>query len=286
MTRTILSLTLVAAAFGFLGASAANGQEKNLEQLIKQLRNRATADRPRIAEELGKLGEGAKPAARALCEGITESSTSKLHTACLEALEKVWPELYKLVVTILRDKSEIAKAEAIKTVQTYGDDGIAAVPVMLDNLKRQAAVRWSTFGEDRPRTEFMNSETFRKYGGYPTPSIVATIEAMKKLDPKNADYVKIMLAASSVTNKAQANRALAIEALGDLAEDNAGHQRQIKQSLVAALADTRLRAVAIRSLGKLGPNAKDQLATLKKLKFDPLEEVRQAATEAIERIQK
>jgi HEAT repeat protein len=264
LARLLLGLGVLVA-----GTAIADAQgSKEVDALIKQFKGGSTPDRIKAAEGFAKLGEEAKPAAKLLCEAAV-SGQPKLAAACLEALEKVWPALYTPVVAAITEKDPRKRAEACRTIGLLGDDGAIAVPVLIESLKRCVA----------------NDD---EYWYEVNPAVSAAVETIKQLAPTNADFTKLMLLAAGPVNKHYYNRGYVLETLGDLAETNAKIQKQVRQSATAALADSQsqVRVAGVRTLGKLGPAAKDSLSLLKKLKFDPDEKVRQAAGEAIERIQK
>jgi HEAT repeat protein len=73
-------------------------KQEAIQRHIRNLKSTFAADRIRAAQELAKIGEDAKPAARVLCEAAVDTNV-KVATEAVEALQKVWPELHKNVVS-------------------------------------------------------------------------------------------------------------------------------------------------------------------------------------------
>src|SRR5258708_6460764 len=100
MPRLAVVLPALFAFAAVLPAADDAADKAVLDPFIKALKpGNKLADRVRAAQELGKLGERAKPAARALCAAAIDESP-KTSQAALESLEKVWPELHKQVVLL------------------------------------------------------------------------------------------------------------------------------------------------------------------------------------------
>ena len=85
----------------------------SLAAMIRDL-NKGERARVRAAEQLGKMGEAAKPAARVLCSAATDDS-KEIRGAAIEALEKVEPSLAEPVTTLLVDgQNSYAAAQQIR----------------------------------------------------------------------------------------------------------------------------------------------------------------------------
>jgi len=243
-------------------------KQEAIQRHIRNLKSSFTADRIRAAQELAKIGEDAKPAARALCEAAVESNV-KVATEALEALEKVWPSLHKNVVIILAEKEPRKRAEAIKDILLLEEDGDAATPVILENLKRHIATSNDFFGADE--------------------SVAFSIDALKRYAAKSTSFVNALLTAAGPLNSKGNNRALALIALGDLAEENPKSVPQIKKTLLTGMGDRnpKVRVAALKGIANLGKNAKDTatLNAIKRLKLDSEAEVREAATASLDKLQ-
>lgn len=277
--RMVFASPVIVITFAF-GAGVASAQppdkpagpedKEKLEVLQRHIRNLKSTfkeDRVRAAQELAKLGEAAKPAARALCEAAVEPN-NKLAREALEALQKIWPQLHDDVVMILADKNPQKRATAIKDILLL-EDGEAAVPVLLENLKRHLTVA----------NDF----------GAADESVAFAIDALKRMAPKNVGVVNVLLTGASPTNSKSSHRILALGTLGELVEENPKAAPQIKRMLLAGMADrnSKVRIAALRSIGNLGKHAKDNatLTIIKKLKLDGDEDVRSAATETLDKLQ-
>src|SRR5262245_9238144 len=124
-------LCALAALVFLCNAIAARADEKDIlkakvTSLSKQLESGTVTDKIKAAGDLGKIGPDARGAAKALGKAAVDPS-AKVSQAALEALEKIWPELYQAAVILLKDKDEQfnksdKRAEACNTIATSGDD--------------------------------------------------------------------------------------------------------------------------------------------------------------------
>jgi hypothetical protein len=81
-------------------------------------------------KELEQLGQAGKPASRLVCVAVLEKSR-EVSQAALEALVKVNPQIAAHVITLRVDQNPEKRAEAISAIAEMGDEGKAAVPVMV-----------------------------------------------------------------------------------------------------------------------------------------------------------
>jgi HEAT repeat protein len=83
-------------------------------------------------------------------------------------------------------------------------------------------------------------------------------------------------------------RPLAIASLLAIGKDNPKLRKALVPALLAGINDRDVRTTlgAIRVLGEFGPGAKEAVPALKKAKLNPTQQIREAATAAIARIEK
>jgi HEAT repeat protein len=250
--------------------------KEDVAALIKQLKLlREPKPRIKVIEDLGKLGSDAKDASQALIETMIERNMS-VRQAAAEALEKVNPLLQKPVLTILVDEQK--RPAAIDELVGLQEEAKPAIPMLLALYKAELA-----------------SQSSRSAPGPVGPQTVASklLIAMTKIAPD--DKVVLQTVMDAITYKsasggaAKANsgshpevRFVAIELSLDLKMD----VKLLTKAIVSATGDPYCRVRAIEALGELGPMAKDAIPALKKLKLDSDEKVRDAAGEALEKVEK
>lgn len=241
-------------------------RQEAIQRHIRNLKSNFSADRIRAAKELAKFGEDAQKAAPALCEAVVESNR-KVAVEALEALQQIWPKMHKNVVTILADKDARKRAEAVKDI-VLTEGGEAAVPVLIDNIKR-----------------FITADDF--FGA--DESVAFSIDAVKRMAPKSASFANVLLAGASPLNKRPNNRMLALTALGEISEEHPKSITQIKRTLNYGLGDQnpKVRIAALKGFANLGKygNDKATLNAVKRLKLDSDSDVRDAATATLEKLQ-
>jgi hypothetical protein len=205
----------------------------------------------------------------------------KVAQAALAALEKVWPELYQPGVALMKDTEDKfgvsdVRANACEAMAKM-TDGDAGVPFLLYHL----------------RNHLEKDDDFHRLNS----ALEANVVALKKLAPDNPAFHKTLLVGASNLNVKHKNRALALQALGELGETNPKLRKQFVPALRTACnvqsANSKMiahpkndvrpvRIAAIAALAKFGKDAEPELPMLKKLKLDPEDSVRKAAKSAVD----
>jgi hypothetical protein len=239
----------------FLIGSAA-GQE--VKQLVKDLKD--SAKRMNTLGKIAELGPKAAEAAEPLVEIMMDKSPAARSKAAT-ALEAVDPEIYRHVMTLFIGQD---KDKALKDIADMGASGKAALPVVL-------------------------KIALRPYPGdkedYPDPRLqLRAIEAMRKLAPDDKRVAKAILTLASRPRKAR-NDSIRLEALRNLDEMDIDAKEKVPV-LMPALNESSCVMLAIQALGRMEADAKAALPALKRLKFSPIDAVRDAATEAVRKIEK
>jgi len=248
-----------------------------LDRTIEQLKSEKRDDRVAAAERLRKMGEKARPAARALCEAIVSPSESVRRSA-LEALEKVDPALYKQVVLLVVDENVYNHVQASNALSVMGVEGAAAVPVLLAHAKKVYSVEY-----DFPHVEVL----------------IADIAALAKLGPGEPEVVELFKELTKFQKdrfgryRGWQVRTVAISALVATGKAQPDRRKELVPVLVAATESTDSRQqdettsiAAIKALGEFGADAKAAIPALKKLKFSSSMPVREAARAALDKIEK
>jgi hypothetical protein len=245
---------------------------RTLAPLVQGLKSGNAAERIRSANELGKLGAAAKPAVRALCE-VAAYDFGELRQAAVDALERIEPALAKPVATLLADESSRNCAVAARQMAKMGGSASPAVPVLVWHARRGKAF-----------------------------DVEADLDALATVGPRDPEAVRAIIAharspiSGGVLDASGRNeRTAALEVLGWLTQNRGSLRQEIVGFLVKTLAECegeRLRARVIRSplvaaIGSLegyGPDAKEAIPVLKRLRLNASKHVRAAAASALERI--
>jgi hypothetical protein len=259
-------------------------EDPRVNALARTLDEGAPLDKINACNELAKMGPDVKKQTGKLIARTCFESTPQVAQAALAALEKVWPEMYEAGVALQKDTDDkfgvSEKRQKACEAIIKMPDGDAGLPFLINHL----------------RVHLEKDDDFHKLNTALTPNI----EAIKKFDLGNKDFQKILLAAASANNRKHKNRALAVQTLGELGEANPTLRRQFIPTLKAACnaicPDPRqpnhpknnvepVRVAGIEGLAKFGKDAQDQLSMLRKLKTDPNEAVRRAATSAVDTLE-
>ncbi len=246
---------------------------QKLVPLLKNLKDKSATVRQKALEQIADMGADGAEASEGLLAMLTDKSVADQRGA-LDALEKVNPALHKPVLTLLVDKDDNAKQAAIKRLGDMGAEGKPAVATLIRFYIWQAPYKVGTGGQ--------------RYG-------YVILTALKEIDPENKDYLDLLLTAAAVTpisfnarNREIFDSNIRVTAIRYILEavksGNMDGARAVKP-LLSALDDKQCRVQAINALGALGAVAKDALPTLEKLKTDPVQTYRDAATEAVKKIE-
>jgi HEAT repeat protein len=267
---------LLAGAVALCGVHSAWGQDKStgdadLDRLVRLLKNNDLRIRKAAADELGRRGDAAKPAARPLCNTIFDPSPI-VAKAALQAFEKVQPDLCKPVAKLALEgypATDPKAGEQAKGIEELGDLQQKALPTI------DVLLLWLKKGDrgDNSNASLQISK--------------ACLAAIKKIKMDDDEVIKSY---KTLVLSKSAQAPVRVEILNDLDEwagtDDA-KKKQIVPILKSGLNDTALQLASVRVAGRYGPLAKELIPTLKKLKANKNnQEVRDAAEEALQQIDK
>lgn len=250
------------------------GPDAKLKALIKDLEIGSTAEKVAAAGKLGELGQDARPADKALCRSLVYGAPDVVQ-ASGEALEKIYPELEKPVITLLKDKNPGNQTQALMDLGKMGSDAAAAAVVVESYIKHCLARRGNRAAAPQAILTL----------GQMAPADRASVQTLtsytREVDSRGAPDVAV--------------RRAAVEALGKVA---AAHDELVKEIVPTLMrsteatyarglppgAITQVRVAAMQALGSLGSDAKAAVTQLRRLKFDSDAAIRQAATDALAKI--
>jgi HEAT repeat protein len=255
------------------GLEAKALMQQKLAPLLKDLKDKSAATRQKALEGIADLGPDAADASEAILSMFSDRSPAVQQSA-LDALEKVNPTLHKPILTLVVDKDAVPRVQAISQLQKMGKDAKPAVPLLLRLYQAQVA---------DPR-QF-------------NPGLLCDLilAAVGDIDPDNRDYIDLVLSVVSSPRQPIAgpggigsgapSRDKAIVMAMRLVKDGHLDASKLVKPLIAAMADPQVEVQAINALGALGADAKDALPALKRLKADPQQAVRDAAADAVKKIE-
>ena len=253
--------------------------------LLKDLKGKDPKKRLIAAQDLGKLGEKAPFEVRqSLCLALLDRNET-LMKACLDSLRRIDPGFYRPLAIVLLNRSGNARDDqadvrrAAVEIGELRERGSAAEPILVALLKQ--SLTGNEPGLDRAVS-------------YDETVCEAVMEALRKIHPRDmGTFNQLAYLTSPSANKYPHVRLDAMVSLRYFAanydRDEAVKEeirRKSYQLYKAALNDPDPACVsqAARFVGEYGPEARDALPILKKLKFSTNEGVRDAANVAIDRI--
>jgi HEAT repeat protein len=234
-----------------------------LDPLVKDLKGKDAEKRIAALDKLADLGTKAKDAGADVVEFGVLSPSPGIRAAATAALEKIDPDAHKLIVTALFDNREFNRLEAIERLGALGRKGKSGLPALKHYYRQQIS------GE----------------GTAGAQGAGAALQATTKIAPDDKEVIDTVI--GLVVQPLRPSRRVVLPerslAIRLLPEVKAEKKAKVV-ALVAALDDPHCRAQAVTALGKMGPDAKDAVAVLTKLKLDPDKEVRDAVAAALDLI--
>lgn len=263
-------------AVGVCAAASSDDKEK-LDAIVAKLNNKNAKTRIAGLEEAGRMGKGAAPILKEVCDCLVDSWPGVAKTA-LVTIEKIDRELYKPLSDYLLSDAKTVKgrprpnspvrAKALEELAKLGQDAKPISTVIITRLKYE-------LNQQRPSSEVPLLEEIVSAAGFDDEFSITTIAGIAKTP------------ASAKGGAARSRpRNWAIEYL---ARWSAGDANRLKVSLPiikVGLSDTQSVAASIQAATTLGPDAAELLPMLKELKLSNDKTVRDLATKAVEKIEK
>lgn len=267
MSRPILVATLWAATAAIVLA------EPDLERLgvlAGDLKAKSAKVRKAAAEEIGKLGKNAEPITRQLCDAILDPNRD-VSLAAFASLEQVSPSLYKPLATIMLDKDESNRLDAIKSLGKLGDK---AQP--LGGFVTQWLLNASKTQPDRSnRLEFEDR-------------VAAMTNSAAKMKWDHPDDIQAFMKMAGPLNNNATIRLRAFTILTEWAERGGDQRIDRRRSLLPVLKSGFTTGLSVRCLetaGDYGSLAADLLPAIRELKLSNSKAIREAATAAAAKIE-
>ena len=247
-------------------ARAGTADDEKLTELKKGLKDRDANARFKAVRDLAKLGAEAAPAAKELCDAIAYDKDARVVASALQALEKVRPDLYKPVSTFLVDAEFGNRIEALRELEKLGVNAAAASGIVSSKLLLSSS-----------NTKVVPAAFFELK--------CDALKAMGDIEPSALQSIR---AVASPLNSSGADRSRAIQFLGEWARGDDKRAKGLIDGLKFGLSDRSLIVVlaCIRASGTLGAEAKALLPAIQKLKLSSDKEIREAAEEAVTKLEK
>ncbi|HEY1860345.1 MAG TPA: HEAT repeat domain-containing protein [Gemmataceae bacterium] len=238
------------------GPAVKKNREK-VDALVRELKAKDAKGRLKVLDDLAAMGTDAREAGPALVEAMLDK-TPVVASKAGDALEKVDPPVYKLVLTVALDRDARKREAAIDSLGKLGVEGKAAVPIlfMAGQKPEHASGALQALVQIAPNDPHVRDAIVRAL--YVPPAEVAK---------------------GPVTHSPLRGAAIAVLDAVVISP------KKSVPALISALYDPQVRVEAINALGKIGPKAEEAVPALTKLKRDSAEEVRDAASKALEKIE-
>jgi HEAT repeat protein len=243
-----------------------------IDPLISGLRSGNNTSKAKALEKLKDLGPKAIGASESIINCLG-SPSNLIRGSALAALESVNPELSGPVVTILVDDDSRMRTKAVHQIQAMAEKGKPAASLLVYIL---------TKGEQKTNQQFR---------GYVAG--VDIINCLETIAPDMPDYCASLLlfaqqrvdGSGGVRIDIYAVKKRVIQLIPKKVQAGLLDPKKATLSLIECMNDRQTVVDAIHSAGILGSDAKAAITSLTQLKTNPSQAVREAASEALERIQ-
>jgi hypothetical protein len=240
-------------------------QGKQPSGLIQQLKDRNPRVRLKVIEAVALQGDVPTATATALCDAVMDLSP-RVATAALQAVEKVRPELYKPLTTLIVDRDAKNRLTAVKELGLMGEKATPTTNVLLTALRRELAL-----GPDRRgQLTLMQQELFT---------------AVRQIKPDDSNSVSIYKAIASPSNRFSTARSQALEFLFRWAGNDEMRRKEMLPLIKAGVVNATCQIQCINYLGEYGSLAKECVPQLKQLKLSSDSAVRDAAMASLDKIE-
>ena len=259
------------AALVYLSSPVLHGQDKKDEkkddkkeaiaQLAKDFKSSNSRGKLIYIEKLGKLGEGA---VRPLCDAMLDKD-DQVSTAALVALEEAHPKLYKPVAKLVLDAERKNQGKALEELSAMGAAALPALGLLVARSR-------SFLADARSEKQHVVAVT----------AYAKTISAIGPEERETVEFFKDVVESPT----AQIHND-ALDWLVAWAGNKEDRRKELLPSLKTGLALPGAEALPfIKAAGRFEGLSKGLLPELKKLKLSSMAAVRDAATEAVEAIEK
>ena len=249
--------------------------ESAIDKLAKDLRNPNPNVRLKAVQKLGQL-EGADKdrVSLLLCDAILDPVPTISKTA-MQFLENVYPELYKYIVVIVRDNNITNKIQAIKELSKMGTKARPATRLLHKVISSNMI---NIIGSELDLAE-ASFDALRQMEAYD----LETLNLMKNI----IFTVQIPYRGEKVYIRDEV-KILALEYLVEWAGTDQLKRKELIPLLKVGLGyrEGELLMKSIEISGSYGELAADLLPLLKEHKLSSDAEIREAASKAVEKIEK
>ena len=295
----------LAAITAAVGKGAVPKADDALAPVVKELRSKDAKVKIAALSKLEAMGEAAKPAGGLIVELGMLNPNPAIRAAANSAFEKIDPAVFKEVVTISYEEKIEKRDQAVAALQSLGEEGKAALPVLkgyhrflLTQRRYTPTHTLEALVSIAPEDDGVHKIILDLLGGSEDalPVLPLTGKAKRLTVERSrrafvvalyrslrvADKLVVPALLSGVIQSERAeDQALLVIELGKLELDAKPKYTALMSALTRS---TKARATVINELAKLGPDAKAAIPVLTALKTDKEEAVRVAATAAIEAI--
>jgi hypothetical protein len=210
-----------------------------LQTLISALRDGKGEDKLSAIRSIASLGEKASAASHALCEAAM-SPNRELSREALLALEKVNPDLYGPVFTLVIDGNPANHLKASRALRNLGSKAKPAAAVLIQQIRNRRNDLEKQGGHD----------FFAFAGGHPvsiTRVVSEHLFSLASISPEEPDSLQTIIDSTMFTIRLSFGfgdtrvgpfRQAGVELLGGIAEEHPPHREKILAKLEALLQDS------------------------------------------------
>ena len=244
--------------------------DPEVQAVAKKLSSVSVPVRLITIRTLAKQGLGAAKYAGPLCDALMDPNP-QVKTAAIEAIEKIRPDLYKPLTLLVIDASEVNNSAGLIELGNMGETALPTINLLLSQMRIELA---------------KGPNEKHKF----TAKQQLIIDTVNNISPDNPNTIAIYKTTATNWFLKGFNCTEVLLPIYAWTGDDVERRKQMLQFLMTVLSSDKVqysfRLECIAQVGEYGSLAKDFVPILRKLKLSPEAVMREAASKALDKIQK
>ena len=256
----------------------AESVDPEVQAFARKLANESVIVRLNAIRNLAKQGKGAAKFAGPLCDALLDTNP-QVKTAAIQAIELIRPDLYEPLTQLMIDATLQNQIAGCNKLSEMGEKALPAITLLLTLQRREFAKGPAGLESNGAKRE-----------GRLTAVQILLIETINNIDPDNPAILEIYKQTAIEWCLKGYDCTQIVVPIYAWAEDDVERRKHMLPFLKAVVFSDKshpaYRLKCIAQVGEYGPLAKDFVPILRKLKLSPDAVMREAASKALDKIQK
>ncbi len=253
-----------------------------VQAFARKLANESVIVRLNAIRNLAKQGAGAAKFAGPLCNALLDTN-AQVKTAAIQTIELIRPDLYEPLTQLMIDATLQNQIAGCNKLSEMGEKALPAITLLLTLQRRE-------FAKGPLRSNGVGEVVAIERNGILTQVQILLIETINNIDQDNPAILEIYKQTATEWCLKGYDCTQIVAPIFAWAEDEVERRKYMLPFLKAVVFSDKsypaYRLKCIAQVGEYGPLAKDFVPILRKLKLSPDAVMREAASKALDKIQK